>query len=67
MLSGCGNQKQLDNKQTNCDHIWTDIKWDVFAGVHRIYCPKCKLEKSVSNEEWNKIKADMEYEMEDIK
>ncbi len=61
ILLGCEKVEEITDEQIVCEHQWTSIEWDIFAGVHRIYCPKCKLEKTVSNTEWNKIEADMQY------
>ena len=54
--------------QERCIHSWTEVDSHIEGTTvyHDIYCPKCKLEKTVTNKEWNKIQADMNYQ-KDVK
>ena len=50
-------------EQENCEHDWR-ILTPPFSRVNKftIYCPKCKYEKKVSEEEWAKMQIDKDYE-----
>ena len=58
------NQLEKPTKeQEECEHDWHIIT-PPFNRANRftIYCPKCKYEKKVSDEEWAKMQIDKDYE-----
>lgn len=63
LLCACNTEQQPNEQQLQCEHEWVEIDWHLTfdGGLADIYCPKCKLEKSVSLKELNRIEADMNY------
>ena len=63
----CEEKPQPNEQQLQCEHEYVEIDWNARAysdgsGVsYDIYCPKCKLEITVSSKEWKRIQADMNY------
>lgn len=55
---------ELTVEQQQCEHEWTlvDVNYSIYGNDAYIYCPKCKLEDTVRYKEWNKIRADQDYE-----
>ena len=55
---------ELTAEQQECEHEWEciDIKYGLNDNIAYIYCPKCKLEDTIAYKEWNKIRADQDYE-----
>lgn len=51
-------------EQRECNHEWHRLNSSHKSTYFSIYCPKCKLEKLVSEETWHKIQIDIEYEKE---
>lgn len=49
--------------QMNCEHDWHILTPFNHSNKFTIYCPKCKYEKKVTDEEWIRMKIDKEYEM----
>ena len=61
---------ELTTEQQECEHEWTciDVKYGLSDNIAYIYCPKCKLEDTISYKKWNKIRADQNYEeIEELK
>ena len=48
-------------EQEECDHDW-HILTQTIMPKFSIYCPKCKYEKKVTEEEWARMRIDKEYE-----
>ena len=63
-----GIDQNHNEYQEICIHSWTEVDSHIEGTTvyHDIYCPKCKLEKTITNKEWNKIQADMNYQ-KDVK
>ena len=59
LFISCGKEN-MTLEQQECKHEWFYTYGDAFT--YNIYCPKCKLEKVVTTEEWNKIQIDQEYQ-----
>ena len=59
-LKNIGNPTK---EQGECEHDW-HILTPPFnrANKFTIYCPKCKYEKKVNEEEWAKMQIDKSYE-----
>lgn len=60
---------ELTAEQQECEHEWEciDVKYGISDNIAYIYCPKCKLEDTISYKEWNKMKAGQNYEeMEEL-
>ena len=51
----------MTKEQKLCNHDWHDIHID---SKHLIYCPKCKLEKRITHQEWLEMQIDKEYQEE---
>lgn len=49
-------------EQEKCEHDWRILAPFSRAYKFTIYCPKCKYEKKVSDEEWAKMQIDKDYE-----
>ena len=47
-------------EQAKCDHNWQLVKKNKDECV--IYCPKCKLEKYISDIKWEEMKIDKEFQ-----
>lgn len=60
---------ELTVEQQQCEHEWTLVDVDLWLDDdYYIYCPKCKLEDTIAYKEWNKIRADQNYEeIEELK
>lgn len=61
---------ELTAEQQECEHEWEciDVKYGLNDNIAYIYCPKCKLEDTIAYKEWNKIRADQNYEkIEELK
>ena len=56
--------EKLTTEQQECEHEWEciDVKYGLNDNIAYIYCPKCKLEDTIAYKEWNKIRADQDYE-----
>lgn len=64
-LTNNNKEPELTTEQQECEHEWecVDIKFHLISkDDYYIYCPKCKLEDAVTYKEWNKIRADQDYE-----
>lgn len=49
------------DEQKDCKHEWK-LVGKMKNGTYVIYCPKCKLEKSMSEVKWKEMKIDKEYQ-----
>ena len=54
-------EKLPTKKQKECNHEW-HILTQGSCPKFSIYCPKCKYEKKVTEEQWAIMRLDKEYE-----
>lgn len=63
----CFLSKMLDksykvtDEQKDCKHEWK-LVGKMKNGIYVIYCPKCKLEKHISDVKWKEMKIDKEFQ-----